>query len=58
MNEINVPAAGNVGTRHVWQKHCNTESRTNPINISSLGLTLALVLVADLVNSLYTEIFN
>jgi hypothetical protein len=21
------------GARHVWQKHCITESRTNPINI-------------------------
>lgn len=27
-----LPAAGN-GARHVWQKHCITDSRTRPINI-------------------------
>lgn len=31
-------AAGKIGTLHVWQKHCITESRTNPINILSLSV--------------------
>lgn len=34
----NLPAAGKPGTRHVWQKHCKTESRTNPISILSIQI--------------------
>lgn len=30
---VNVLPAGKIGARHVWQKHCITESLTNPINI-------------------------
>lgn len=31
--KMKLPAAGNTGALHVWQKHCITESRTNPMSI-------------------------
>lgn len=37
---IDLPAAGKTGALHVWQKHCITESRTNPISILNYFLFL------------------